>query len=500
MQQERPRPQRRRAAEAEDPAPGSGEDDEVEVEASASASAEVEISDGEEESDDYEEAQAQPRRGRGAARGRSASRGNAAASAAARQQRGAESAEAATRTDFQDWESAAVTRRLEKIRTWDKSASESSKAYEYAQAHEQKRALRNEVRLQSEFLQDNRRTLTNPDDDHLRPSIIAATAMSRLAKQTREASMIAENIQVLSGVLGDKARNVKTSFKARDPLAFVDAMVRHMQRVPRQNQDLGTINTQFSQFEESTRRRNRTEDHRIADLQDKLNWDDLASQVLDRGFFSTTFSPDCMYGPLEHPPERRKQQERRKRDDVEEPITRPEEVDRTEQVANVNDKLTEERVASLHKHLRHATRDCTEAGKPLKFWGFILNPDSFTETVENLFHFAFLLRDGKAKLSVPDGGDGDGDIIAESVNVTAEEEDHRRRQAVVSIDFPAWRRMCDQFPTYSPRLPPGGAHRKGAGAGAAASGSASASASASGATSKRASSASSAPATKRRRT
>merc|ERR1711935_13739 len=43
---------------------------------------------------------------------------------------------------------------------------------------------------------------------------------------------------------------------------------------------------------------------------------------------------------------------------------------------------------------------------PISYFNFILDPQSFTKSVENMFHFSFLVKEGKASFRLDDDGRG----------------------------------------------------------------------------------------------
>ena len=65
---------------------------------------------------------------------------------------------------------------------------------------------------------------------------------------------------------------------------------------------------------------------------------------------------------------------------------------------------------------------------------FIFNPKSFTQTIENIFHFLFLTKKGDASVKVKDS--------KPSVNTKLDLNNVTPRQAIVSLNMRQWREMC----------------------------------------------------------
>lgn len=95
----------------------------------------------------------------------------------------------------------------------------------------------------------------------------------------------------------------------------------------------------------------------------------------------------------------------------------------------------------------------------------LFNPKSFTQTVENIFHYSFLVKQGTAQLEVrkpkilDEGLELDGGLIARPRNIAKNQQNAPPppRQAIVSLTMKDWRDMIKAYDVKESDVP----HREG---------------------------------------
>ncbi|KAG5519091.1 hypothetical protein PMAC_002178 [Pneumocystis sp. 'macacae'] len=76
---------------------------------------------------------------------------------------------------------------------------------------------------------------------------------------------------------------------------------------------------------------------------------------------------------------------------------------------------------------------------PIGLFEFVINPESFCQTVENIFYLSFLIREGKANLIK-----GDNDmLILQSKDFSEELCEENKKQIVMYIDMEIWRDIIE---------------------------------------------------------
>lgn len=191
------------------------------------------------------------------------------------------------------------------------------------------------------------------------------------------------------------------------------------------------------------------------------------------------------------PKERKKREKRVVEEEEDEEEEQPEELDQKNKdkdgdklsavernIATVNKVLNKKSQAAYQKN-RTAFAEEEDAmdedekkrmRKRLKTRGFeidavqhLFNPQSFTQTVENIFHFSFLVKKGSAGISVRTeeeskewGGVGPGPVVR-AVGMSHHSKQPTQKQAIVSLTMQDWRDMCQAFEVTESDIP----HRKG---------------------------------------
>jgi hypothetical protein len=94
---------------------------------------------------------------------------------------------------------------------------------------------------------------------------------------------------------------------------------------------------------------------------------------------------------------------------------------------------------------------------------FLFNPHSFTQTVENIFHYSFLVKQGLATLRVRNKGFGDdfgnktapGGLACQYVEDYAKSQNssHPNTQAVLTLTMQDWRDLCTAYNLKNGDLP-----------------------------------------------
>ena len=354
------------------------------------------------------------------------------------------------------------------------------KYYDPEQNPDQRRRTKRKLRDLASALNDNRSEYLQSDNRGLIETLTQADKLYENVRQTADATIDSrllvtaadlsyKKIQTLT--LGDSSVGV-------DVDDFVIRCISFMQKgIDGANRDEAPTSTQTQR-----RRRQQAEDDEEADNGDWMNWDYLGR----RACFLHNSRPclsGFLLGPLSVQKKVRQPTQRRAKEAQTQPSQqlRPielqqEEVDQQES-ASLSTICTEIRIL-LHRHLEQAETTVTDlleardddptesevhklmyehglaadGGVPL--FKFCVNPQSFGQTVENMFYVSFLVKEGRVGLNFD--GYGLPTLIPATEKSVQERQETQRNQTVLPMSFEVWGELIESFGIKNSIIP----HRK----------------------------------------
>ncbi|EKM51312.1 uncharacterized protein PHACADRAFT_32294 [Phanerochaete carnosa HHB-10118-sp] len=159
---------------------------------------------------------------------------------------------------------------------------------------------------------------------------------------------------------------------------------------------------------------------------------------------------DFMLGPLSVEQKKRNVTKRARLEKHKEDQRKPQEI--TEDDITRSGNETTKNVAALERILE-------TIGK-VNLFKFIVNPNDFAQSVENLFHLSFLIRDGKCALEIENGEpiifrplDAYMPVICEAPSADDYTEGLRKHQMVMELDMATWKRAIEVFDIRTSTIP-----------------------------------------------
>jgi len=179
------------------------------------------------------------------------------------------------------------------------------------------------------------------------------------------------------------------------------------------------------------------------DFEVDLDWEKLGWEYLGKS--RRVPGMDFMLGPLSIEQKKRTTQKRAKADKFDAPLTKPKEM--TEEEMKPGDLMggDVQLVAQMNVLLE-------DQGHPVNVFRFCINPESFSQSVENLFYLSFLIRDCKAALDV----DEEGDLLVYPCEAPEPEEGGEalvKRQGVWQLDEETWQLAIETYNITEPMFP-----------------------------------------------
>ncbi|KAJ3273302.1 nuclear protein, partial [Blyttiomyces sp. JEL0837] len=241
------------------------------------------------------------------------------------------------------------------------------------QTQEDKRRLRREYRDLQADLEEHKLEWLKPNSDGLSEAIARANRLFSEVKSTQEASLDAKILVAAAEVGVLKVANMSLAGKAFDIDAYVDKVAKIMRNG---NGD------------------GRNDDDDDGQKRVEFDWSLLGKIAAQHMKRAPTIG--FMLGPLLVEPKEKKEvrrvAQRLQRDKND--LVKPQEMKEADIERQENE--TSKVVGKIAKILKKKG--------PTNFFEFAINPESFSQSVENLFYVSFLIRDGSARIDIDESG------------------------------------------------------------------------------------------------
>ncbi|KAK7005620.1 Non-structural maintenance of chromosomes element 4 [Favolaschia claudopus] len=295
--------------------------------------------------------------------------------------------------------------------------------YDPDQDPEERRVVRKGYRSLAKTVEEHQHNLNDYSAQQLTDQVKKADELFNKVKGPQEATLDSAFLLMASNMGAQKARAMKSGSGSFDVDDFVTKLltfmggVKHLDATDSDGEDVEMDGT-------------------------PLQWDRIGRKALAKSRRVPALG--FMLGPLSIEQKTRKITKREAFQKDKADMKKPQEI-KEEDIARAENETTKN-VATLETLL-------TEEEGPVNLFEFVINPDDFAQSVENIFYLSFLIRDGKVAMETQD----DGQVVIFICQQPSDEdyiEGLKKRQIVFEFDQATWQRAIEVFNITKSKIPP----------------------------------------------
>lgn len=282
-----------------------------------------------------------------------------------------------------------------------------------------RREIRSKYRDLINSVQQNREDMLSPSNNKLTEVLEEANKLFQDVREAREAALDAQLLVVATDLGKEKASQLFSEGAAFDPTAFAEHLLSFMglNRLEDEEEELqnGAVNGYLPQDAW----------HRVAKRAESC--------------FKTAPSFHYMMGSFhaEPPPPKQRIERQRKVPGKEAKRMMPTQLKKMEES---HQEATEKEVERILGFLKGYHQD--DPSTPISYYEFVIDPNSFSRTVENMFHTSFLIRDGLARMYLDDKMPCIAPVEEGEVEAGGSAS---RKQCITSISLKTWKELIEAF-------------------------------------------------------
>lgn len=284
-----------------------------------------------------------------------------------------------------------------------------------------RREIRSKYRDLINSVQQNREDMLNPSNNKLTEVLEEANKLFKDVRQPREAALDAQLLVVATDLGKEKASQLFAEGTAFDPTAFAEHLLSFM-----------GLN-RLEDGEDEQHNRGVVDGYLPQDA-----WHRVARKAECCFRAAPTFHYMMGSFHAEPPPPKQRIERQRKAPSKEAKRIMPTQLKKME---DSHQEATEKEVERILGYLKSYYQD--DPSSPISYYEFVIDPSSFSRTVENIFHTSFLIRDGLARMYL------DSNKLPCIAPVEEGEAEAggsgSRQQCIVSISPKIWKELIEAF-------------------------------------------------------
>ncbi|XP_072480703.1 non-structural maintenance of chromosomes element 4 homolog A [Notamacropus eugenii] len=294
-----------------------------------------------------------------------------------------------------------------------------------------RRLIRHQYRELIHNVQQQREDMLSSKSNKLTDALEQANQLFNRVSQAREAALDAQFLVLASDLGKEKANQLHSDMTLFDPTSYTEDLLKYM--------GLNRLEVQESDSEEESL---------LIGFLPEDSW--LRVGIISIKFLKCAPTFHFLFGSFKtDPPVPKQRSERqRRKDKKEEERAMPAELKKMEESQQEATEKEVERILGLLQ-----TYFGEEPETPISFFDFVIDPDSFARTVENIFHVSFIVKDGFARIRL----DQDKLPIIEPITQGNEENEQGtqiRHQDVISLSYQDWKDIVRTFEISQPMISP----------------------------------------------
>lgn len=175
----------------------------------------------------------------------------------------------------------------------------------------------------------------------------------------------------------------------------------------------------------------------------RINWKRLGEEVREAGIFFAV--PGVTFIMADYEPVEKKARERKQKDRT---PSEPLQTVSSTSVDGIKEGNEDKAQTSRLKVLRETVdRETKKAPRGINLFKLLLHPTSFSQTVENFFDFAFVIKDGRASVKTVSESGAQCPFVrqAQPPDTEAYESGVFRQQNLIALDYKTYRKLVSKW-------------------------------------------------------